>query len=97
MRNSTVAMCTAFRLQAPVAGWPPEATPVHSETDDALSRREREVAILVTRGLSNREIAQRLVVTNKTAEAHVAHIVNKLGFTRRVQIATRGMRGGLGS
>jgi predicted ATPase/DNA-binding CsgD family transcriptional regulator len=77
------------------AGQPPEASPARSETDDALSQREREVAILVTAGLSNREIAQRLVVTNKTAEAHVAHILNKLGFTRRVQIATWGLRHGL--
>jgi non-specific serine/threonine protein kinase len=77
------------------AGRPHTATPALSETEDVLSQREREVAILVTSGLSNREIAQRLVVTNKTAEAHVAHILNKLGFTRRVQIATWGMRHGL--
>jgi predicted ATPase/DNA-binding CsgD family transcriptional regulator len=77
------------------AGRAPEAAPARSGTGDALSQREREVAILVTSGLSNREIAQRLVVTNKTAEAHVAHILNKLGFTRRVQIATWGMRHGL--
>jgi non-specific serine/threonine protein kinase len=77
------------------AGRPPDTTPAHFGTDVALSPREREVAILVTCGLSNREIARELVVTNKTAEAHVAHILNKLGFTRRVQIATWGMRRGL--
>jgi predicted ATPase/DNA-binding CsgD family transcriptional regulator len=76
------------------AGRPPQSTPARSAAA-TLSQREREVAILVTRGLSNREIAEELVVTNKTAEAHVAHILNKLGFSKRVQIATWGMRRGL--
>ena len=39
-------------------------------------------------GLSNREIADRLVITERTAEGHVAHILNKLGARTRVQIAT---------
>jgi predicted ATPase/DNA-binding CsgD family transcriptional regulator len=73
------------------AGRPPESPPAPSG-GEGLSQREREVAILVTRGLSNREIAEELVVSGKTAEAHVAHILNKLGFTNRVQIATWGMR-----
>jgi non-specific serine/threonine protein kinase len=76
------------------AGRPPETISTGSGAD-TLSRREREVAILVTRGLSNPEIAAELVVTKKTAEAHVAHILNKLGFSKRVQIATWGMRRGL--
>jgi non-specific serine/threonine protein kinase len=75
-------------------GRPPEVIPTRSNAD-TLSQREREVAMLVTRGLTNREIAAELVVTNKTAEAHVAHILNKLGFTKRVQIATWGMRRGV--
>jgi DNA-binding CsgD family transcriptional regulator len=53
-----------------------------------LSEREREVVLLVMRGLSNREIADELVVTRKTAEAHIGHILAKLGLTNRVQIAT---------
>ena len=43
--------------------------------------------MLVKRGLSNREIADQLVVTRKTAEAHISHILTKLGLTSRVQIA----------
>jgi non-specific serine/threonine protein kinase len=76
------------------AGRTPETIPTGSEAD-TLSQREREVATLVTRGLSNPEIAAELVITKKTAEAHVAHILNKLGFSKRVQIATWGMRRGL--
>jgi non-specific serine/threonine protein kinase len=52
-----------------------------------LTRREREVAELVADGLSNREIAASLVISLRTAEAHVEHILHKLGFMSRAQIA----------
>jgi DNA-binding NarL/FixJ family response regulator len=53
-----------------------------------LSRREREVAQLVARGLSNREIAQRLYLSERTVDNHVHRILDKLGFDSRVQVAT---------
>jgi DNA-binding CsgD family transcriptional regulator/sugar lactone lactonase YvrE len=53
-----------------------------------LTRREREVAILVGQGLTNREIAARLFISERTAESHVEQIRGKLGFHSRVQIAT---------
>lgn len=52
-----------------------------------LSRREREVAELVAAGLTNREIAARLVVSERTAEFHVEQIRNKLGFHSRRDIS----------
>jgi predicted ATPase/DNA-binding CsgD family transcriptional regulator len=52
-----------------------------------LSRREEEVARLVAEGLSNREIATRLFVSERTAEYHVEQIRNKLGFHSRAQVA----------
>jgi len=52
-----------------------------------LSPREWEIARLVTQGLSNREIAKTLVISERTADAHVQHILNKLGFNSRAQIA----------
>ena len=55
--------------------------------DLELSRREREVADLVAQGLTNREIAQRLSVSERTAEYHVEQIRNKLGFHSRREIA----------
>ncbi|MGH2453668.1 MAG: ATP-binding protein [bacterium] len=56
-------------------------------TDNPLSPREREVAQLVMEGLSNREIARTLVVSERTVDAHVEHILTKLGFHSRAQIA----------
>jgi predicted ATPase/DNA-binding CsgD family transcriptional regulator len=51
-----------------------------------LSAREQEVADLVARGLTNREIAQRLIISTRTVESHVEHIKAKLGFARRARI-----------
>lgn len=52
-----------------------------------LTRREREVARMVAEGLTNAEIAFRLKIAQRTAEAHVEHIRNKLGFRSRSQVA----------
>jgi pimeloyl-ACP methyl ester carboxylesterase/class 3 adenylate cyclase/DNA-binding CsgD family transcriptional regulator len=52
-----------------------------------LSRREREIAALIALGLSNRQVAEELVITLATAERHVANILRKLGFRSRAQIA----------
>jgi len=52
-----------------------------------LTRREREIAELIASGASNKEIASALVISPRTAEGHVVHILNKLGFSSRVQIA----------
>jgi len=54
---------------------------------DPLTDRERQVAALVARGASNREIAGTLFLSERTVESHVQHILNKLGFRSRVQIA----------
>lgn len=53
----------------------------------SLTRREREVADLVAQGLTNREIATRLFISERTAESHVEQIRGKLGVHSRVQIA----------
>lgn len=53
-----------------------------------LSRRETEVAQLVAEGLTNRQIAERLFLSERTAEYHVEQIRNKLGFHTRSEIAT---------
>jgi DNA-binding CsgD family transcriptional regulator len=54
---------------------------------DPLTRREREVAELLAQGLSNKEIAARLTVAQRTAEGHVENVLTKLGLTSRAQVA----------
>jgi DNA-binding NarL/FixJ family response regulator len=53
----------------------------------SLTPRENEVADLIAAGLSNKAIAARLVIAQRTAEAHVEHILGKLGFSSRAQVA----------
>lgn len=53
-----------------------------------LTRREREVANLVARGLSNRAVASELIVSERTVETHVQNVLMKLGFSSRSQIAS---------
>jgi pimeloyl-ACP methyl ester carboxylesterase len=59
-----------------------------------LTPRQREVAALVAQGLSNREIADRLVITERSAESHVERIRLRLGFKSRAQVAAWVARGG---
>ena len=53
----------------------------------ALSEREREVALLVAQGRTNRQIARELVISERTVDSHVQSIFNKLGFHRRSEVA----------
>ncbi|GAF49074.1 protein kinase domain-containing protein [Rhodococcus wratislaviensis] len=57
------------------------------ETSTPLTKRERQVADLVAEGLTNQSIAARLVISPRTAQGHVEHILAKLGFTSRAQVA----------
>ena len=66
---------------------PPSAAPSPPPVVTLLTRRERQVAGLVSRGLSNREIARTLVISPRTAEGHVENILAKLGFTSRSQVS----------
>jgi non-specific serine/threonine protein kinase len=60
-----------------------------------LSRREREVAAMVAAGMTNREIATRLFIAERTAEGHVERIRNKLGVRSRTEVATWAVAHGL--
>jgi len=63
------------------------ATPARVVAPTVLTKREQQVADLVARGLTNREIAAQLVISPRTAQGHVEHVLAKLGFTSRAQIA----------
>ncbi len=62
---------------------------------EILTRRERDVARLIAKGYGNRRIGQELVISIRTAESHVDHILTKLGFTSRTQIAAWASRNSL--
>ncbi|WP_328793173.1 LuxR C-terminal-related transcriptional regulator [Streptomyces sp. NBC_00273] len=55
---------------------------------EVLTRRERQIAELLAEGKSNRDIAEQLVISQRTAETHVANILSKLACTSRAQVAT---------
>ena len=61
----------------------------------ALSTREREVLVLVAQGHSNQEIADKLVVSERTARTHVSNVLLKLNLTSRTQAALWAIREGL--
>jgi len=72
-----------------------EAIPWTKEKFGDLTEREREVAALIARGKTNREIAQELVLSKRTVEKHAANILSKLGLTSRSQIVRWAIEKGL--
>jgi DNA-binding NarL/FixJ family response regulator len=65
------------------------------QTYGGLTRREREVAVLIAQGKSNRAIAEALILGERTVEGYVANILAKLGFSARTQIAAWAVEKGL--
>jgi DNA-binding NarL/FixJ family response regulator len=63
-----------------------EEVPI-SFQDEALTDAENRVAVAVSRGLSNKEIASQLEISVRTVENHISHILDKKGFSNRVEIA----------
>ena len=79
----TVEEAIRYAIEQPAAAGPP----VVAVAEPVLTRREREIADLVAAGLSNRAIAQRLVVSTRTVDGHVQNLLAKLGFSSRTQVA----------
>jgi DNA-binding CsgD family transcriptional regulator len=62
---------------------------------NGLTHRERVIAALIAQGRSNKEIAEALVLSNRTVESHISHILSKLSFSSRSQIAVWAVEKGL--
>jgi NarL family two-component system response regulator LiaR len=74
-----------------------QQSPAHPSTPDPLSGRELEVLHLVAQGLSNREIAECLTITEATVRSHVSNILGKLHLANRVQATLYALQEGLAS
>jgi DNA-binding NarL/FixJ family response regulator len=94
--DAVVAPSTTRRLLDRFAPMLPNAggQPHHKELE-RLTEREREVMILVAQGLSNGEIAARLVLSEATVKTHVGRILTKLGLRDRVQVVVLAYETGL--
>ncbi len=90
----------AHRLLSAVAGNPPtaevRAAPLSKDLE-GLTEREREVLDLIARGLSNREIAEKMVISEKTVKTHVSNLLGRLGLEDRTRAAIWALKHGLGS
>jgi pimeloyl-ACP methyl ester carboxylesterase/DNA-binding CsgD family transcriptional regulator len=82
-------------LRRALAGFLDDAVPAETNGDSPLSRRETEVLRLVASGLSNREIASSLVLSEHTVHRHVANILRKLTQSSRAAAAAHATRAGL--
>jgi DNA-binding NarL/FixJ family response regulator len=82
----------AARLLSPPGG---AAEPTLPEAPEPLTPREREVLELLAEGLTNRQIAGRLGISEHTAKFHVASVTGKLGASSRTEAVSRGVRRGL--
>src|SRR6266851_7580096 len=87
--ESTLGHGATFWFTLPAAGW--DSAEVVDTLDPnplaELTRRERQVACLIRCGRSNRQIAFELIVSERTVDTHVSHILHKLELTSRAQIA----------
>ena len=83
------------KRQLPHSITEPGGSRPHASPAGALTRREHDVATLIGRGLSNREIAAELVLTEATAANYVQRVMNRLGLRRRSQVAAWAVEHGL--
>ena len=81
--------------ERPAAEHAPRPAVATGQPADPLTRREREVAALVARGLTDRQIAAELVITEGTVGVHLEHIFSKLGIRSRAQLAVWAAERGL--
>jgi DNA-binding CsgD family transcriptional regulator len=89
------AVLEAIEARPRPKGNRPDTAPGIAAPAASLTRREREVAALIAQGLTNRQIAAALTITEGTAGSHVEHILAKLGFGSRAQVAAWAVAAGL--
>ncbi|MCU0505975.1 MAG: response regulator transcription factor [Chloroflexi bacterium] len=96
LRREALALARARGASAAAAGIPAgQAGSLAIPPGGELSPREIEVLALVAAGRTNREIAEELAISEKTAINHVTHILDKLGASNRAAAASWAVRNGL--
>ncbi len=93
--ESPIGRAVARKLVDLVVHMPSLAKPAGMALVEPLSEREREVLQLMAQGLSNKEIAERLIIAEGTAKNHVSNILSKLDARDRAHAVTRGQELGL--
>ncbi len=97
LRGETEALARRARIDLDAAAAAPAGQAAEPSPAErlGLTRREREVLALVASGRTNRQIADELFISVKTAGIHVSNILAKLGVASRVEAAAAALRGGL--
>ena len=84
-RAMTIDEGVAFAVAGEQA--PKPTSPVKAASDTELTRRQLEIARLIAEDLTNRQIADRLFLSERTVETHITNMLNKLGLNSRVQLS----------
>ena len=90
----------ARRLMMAVSGETPTKTPKPASLPkelQGLTEREREVLDLIAQGMTNNQIAEKMVISEKTVKTHVSNLLDKLGLEDRTRAAIWALKHGLGS
>lgn len=90
----TRRLMQAVSGETPVKTATPASLPIELQE---LTEREREVLDLIARGLTNREIAEKMVISEKTVKTHVSNLLDKLGLEDRTRAAIWALKHGLGA
>ena len=92
-RSMSIEQAIEYALNLPLPI--PMPSPAKPTAAQELTERERKLAVLIARGLSNGEIASELVLSKRTVEKHIANILSKLELTNRAQIVRWAIENGL--
>lgn len=91
-RALSLEQALAFAQKLPLKA---EKAPLSEATPSGLTRREREITMLISQGMTNGEIAVELVISKRTVETHVSNILSKVGLSSRAQIIRWSIEHGL--
>lgn len=94
--GGALSLAEAVDAALAVSGPAERVTAIPRTSRIPLTRREGEVAVLIARGLTNRQIAAALFIAERTVDTHVEHILKKLGLRSRTQVAAWAVEHGLG-